>query len=222
MATAKLATAVETEAWGKAQALMSALSLVQDPTVEQVQKAVSDMTHCFVGVTEIGRTNTGFLVDQFGRDLSEKDVDPEGIAWCILYVQACYLYVCKAFGKPDLLPYNTASSQGLAAWAEKNGLARTQPKYAEPGSVLVLQDGQSNFGHGEIINASSGKAYTSTGGNTSGEGSRDGGAVCIHRDVLWAKWGSLTPESDFIPDPVRRHARCVIPVSGLIAKYWSA
>lgn len=213
-------TQIELDAWAKKEALVARLQGVQ-PTLQNVQQAIVEMNACFVGVTEIGKTNTGYLVNRFADDLSPVDKDPHGNSWCVNYAQAVYLYVSQGFGRPDLLPYNTPGSQALAQWAESKGIARTKPKYAEPGSHLVWRDGDGGFGHDELLDTTDSTIYDSTGGNTSGEGSRDGGAVCRHRRVPWAKWGALTPESDFIRSDTKRWLRCIIPVSELMRLYWS-
>ena len=76
-----------------------------------VGRLAASVAECFIGVAEIGDSNTGFLINRW---MLEIKVRPPAY-WCLVAVQKWYQLVSEICGMPDLLPNNTASTQTLAA-----------------------------------------------------------------------------------------------------------
>jgi hypothetical protein len=132
------------------------------PTLENVLGAIRETCIAFHGIAEIGTSNTGYWVDIFASAIGV-----HGVAWCCAYVQYVFWFVsCIVFKIRDLLPYNTASTQGLWEWAHEHALTRTDK--VEPGDCIVWRDGGKYQGHiGIALTVDDGVIFTSE-GNASG------------------------------------------------------
>lgn len=212
-------SALELKAIARADELKSSLAHAI-PSEANVRRAIVDMFACFEGISEIGKTNTGYLVNQFHRDLSTKDRDPLGMPWCVIVYQATVLYVCQGFGKPDLLPYNTPSTQSAAKWAEDLGIANRIPAKVGMGDAMVQRDGlDDGTGHMACMVEPGFPMYTEISGNTNSAGSSNGGMI-LTRKVAWSRWEVTSPQCEFPTHPTKRYMRCTIPVNALMARFW--
>lgn len=134
----------------------------------------------FLAVREIGSTNKGYWIDKFHRALG---LNP-GLPWCLMFIQYVYRVVSDAYSVPDLIPFNTAGTQALAQWAEKNKLTRSNLREASEGDIIVWADGKTGRGHVGIITDAGcvgnleTVAIATIEGNTSDKDYRDGGGVC--------------------------------------------
>lgn len=186
-----------------------------------VRNAIVSMASCFIGISEILKTNTGYLVNHMADELSEKDNDPHGNPWCVIFGQYVYKRVSRAYEKPDLLPYNTAGSQALAAYLEKKDIANTDYNKVAMGDGMIWTYPGGIHGHFEICATSNKTEYSSIGGNTNGEFSRDGGAVHAHMKVPWKKWGASTAEPTFSKHDDKKYLRCTVSVADLMRFAWA-
>lgn len=146
---------------------------------ETLRSSIVEMGYAFLGVSEIGTTNTGFWVDKFN-----KDIGLFGKAWCVAYVQYIYKYSCYIWGAPDILPNNTGSSQRLYDWAEGKDLTFTDYMLLKPADIVIWRNGRlSPFGHAGMaseIDIMNPELVGTLEGNTNSKYSRDGGDVCHH------------------------------------------
>lgn len=145
---------------------------------ETLRSAIVSIGTSFIGVSEVGTTNTGFWVDKFNRDIGVF-----GVAWCVAFVQYDYKYSSYIWNVPDILPYNTASTQNLYEWAEKNDLVFTDYTLLKPADIVVWRNGMTKLGHTGFvskINPDNPTIVSTIEGNTNSTFSRDGGDVCEH------------------------------------------
>lgn len=154
-------------------------------TAENFRSALVQVGRSFLGVSEIGTTNTGYWVSKFNKDLGLG-----AAAWCLSYVQFVYKYTSNIFGLKDVLPYNTASTQSLWGWAYKNNLTFTDYTLLKPGDIFIWRNGITRLGHTGFLSESAGELVSTLEGNTNSAFSRDGGDVCEHKySVL--RWGPV-------------------------------
>lgn len=190
--------------------------LAEHSTPEEiVGRAIALYAVSFDGMEETGTTNRNAIIDEWNAEMKRKPGDP----WCVIFAQHCVYAVCKALGKPDLLPYDTAGTQALADYHEKRGLLTIDTRRATPGSLIVRRDGpvgsdKGKTGHMEILVDARELTYDSVGGNTNSEHSRDGGDVGIHMGVRWTKYGPVGAERDGM------WMRGIIPIEALVKYHW--
>jgi hypothetical protein len=185
------------------------------PSAEQLGTAVASMAECYTGVKEIKYSNRGYLVDTFAAGLGI----PSGQPWCMTFVQYVFKQVSDTFHMQDLLPYDTASTQSFANWAEKEGLATIDVKKATRGSLIVFSLGKRpRVGHIEILTEVGATWYNSIGGNTDDGDSMNGGAVCKHERRAWFAYGPIGV-ARVVDGAARRWTRCIVPIEGLVQKY---
>jgi hypothetical protein len=178
-----------------------------------VGRLAVSVAECFIGVAEIGDSNTGFLINRW---MLEIKVRPPAY-WCLVAVQKWYQLVSEICGMPDLLPNNTASTQTLAADCERRGLTTTDRKLVTPGSSVIFTDGPASKwqGHIEMVAQAVEKSYDSIGGNTNSKTARNGGEVVLHADVPWEECGKVG-----VPKSSGRWTRCFIRVDALWEAHW--
>ena len=135
-----------------------------------------------IGVTEVGDSNSGKRVREYQ---ASTNLEGTGWPWCAAFVCWCIREWGKDSNVRDALKLTkegfeewrpkTAAAFGFHAWGKKNGL-------------LVMDDSQSNILHtGDImtfdmshvgfVNDDKGTKVYTVEGNTSTQGSRDGGGV---------------------------------------------
>lgn len=182
------------------------------PPYSMCETVVVGIAMCYVGISEIGTTNTGYLVNIWHEELG---LNP-GLPWCVIAAQHVYRKASDVFGMPDLLPYDTPSTQGLADKCEKNGLFTIDVSKATPGSSIIFRDGKHFRGHQEILVRTTPVVYDSVGGNTNSEYSRDGGDFGFHRDRGWGVYGPVGT----MRSTERRWTRGIIPLPALYDKFW--
>ena len=179
---------------------------------ENITAAILDTCQAFDGITEIGKSNTGFWVNTFLKDVGLGG----GYAWCLAAVQYVYKYVSVVtFGKKDLIPNNTAGTQNLAAWAEKKKLCVYRPEEVKPGDIIIWRNGIGKNraqGHVAVIKTSDTTKYTTYEGNTSSANWRDGGAFTT-KAYKWNQFGVIGQPRK---DSEARYIRCVISLDKLI------
>ena len=191
---------------------------------ETLRNSIVEMGYAFVGVSEIGTTNTGFWVDKFNKDIGLNKV-----AWCVSFIQYIYKYSCSIWNMPDILPFNTGSSQGLFVWASKNKLTFTDYTLLKPADIVVWRNGaKSSLGHVGLsskIKIDEPEIVSTTEGNTNSEFSRDGGDVCYHTANI-LRYGEIGIPSK--TNPQKRYTRGFISFdaiwdfSGIIGTFASA
>ena len=182
------------------------------PSYIHCQSLVVGVALSYEGVSEKGKTNTGYLVNLWHEELG---LNP-GLPWCVIWNQHVYRKVSDAVGMPDLLPFNTPSTQKCADVAESKGLFTIDVSKATPGSSVIFRDGEEYLGHQEILLRTTPTVYDSIGGNTNSEFSRDGGDVGLHHDRGWGVYGPVGT----MRSAERRWTRGIIPLPALYEKYW--
>lgn len=196
-----------------AQRVLDTLPIVSDPDHIDVGNAIVRYARAFLGMGEIGDTNRNDLIDAWARELHYNPGNP----WCMIYVQHVYRAVSNAYGKPDLIPHDTAATQSFADYAEAHGLLTIATKCSTPGSLIIFRSGTTNLGHIEIITECDEHYYSSIGGNTSSEFSRDGGDVGEHTHVLWNRFGPVGSERR----GQSRWTRGIVPLDRLLRHAWA-
>lgn len=181
---------------------------------KHLRGAVVSLLTAFEGVREIGTSNKGYWVDRFHKDVGLAPGQP----WCVMLPQYAFRVAAGWLGLPDPLPYNTASTQSLAAHAEQNGLCRGNIAEISFADLLIWRNGRSWQGHvGTAIEPSE---ETETGlflvktfeGNTSAKDYRDGG-IAARKQYHYR-------EADLGKARSRgRYLRCVVSFDALMDKY---
>ena len=183
------------------------------PSVANVRQAIVDMAACFAYVAEVGTSNTGYWVNRFLKDCKLAGGNP----WCMAYVQWPILYISQMWGKPDLLPYDSASTMAVFNYAEKLGATANTLADIMLGDLIFWADGTSGKGHVGIIVAirmdAVGKLTIAViEGNTSAASWRDGGLVAIKSYTLTAK--------SFAKSTTARYVRGIVRIDALMQKNW--
>jgi hypothetical protein len=175
------------DADAKAQAALDAVRTTYAgtvPTVARVRAAVVVAARAFVGVREIGSSNSGYWIDQF---LGQLGLNP-GYAWCMAVVQWVLRFVASIFGLPDLLPNNQAGTRNVFLWAKGKGYTTVDIALVQPGDVIVWADGATANGHtGIVVDVTrNGSEYilTVAEGNTSDKSWRDGGGMMVKTHTI--------------------------------------
>jgi hypothetical protein len=169
-----------------------------------VREKIVLLAYCFLGIREYKSTNTGYWIDKFSKELGMSK-----IPWCMAYVQ----YVIKRAHVPDILPYNSPSTQAVADWAESNE-ATVQAQDFGLGDIVIWRNGKnSRQGHTgiitEIVNRDDGLYIETIEGNTSDANYRDGG-YCVAKS-----WKFGNGKNGMKPLNTR-YIRCVIGVNKLM------
>lgn len=182
-----------------------------EPTRENVRQAILATAQAFVGIREIGKSNTGYWVNIMHRALGLRP----GLHWCMMFIQYVFWFVSKIWGKPDLLPFNSAGTRAMWNWAKKLYLTTSKPEEAGPADILIFADGSDPTGHTELLTAIPVAEMSTTGGNTNEQASRDGGHVAEHtmRTNIYGPWGEART--------AKRWTLGVIRFDKLFDKYWS-
>lgn len=183
-------------------------------TRPHLRGAVCSLMEAFVGVREIGRSNRGFWINKFH---AEVHLAP-GQAWCVMFVQYVYRHAAAWFELPDPLPFDTAGTQALAAWAEKNGLLRASLSEVQWGDLLIWRNGKNSpQGHvgmvrsPAVLNGPGVVNIKTVEGNTSATNYREGGIVAYKEyNYEDADLGKVGP---------KRYLRCAVSFDALIEKY---
>lgn len=183
------------------------------PSVANVRQAIVDMAASFAYVAEIGTTNTGYWVNKFLKDCKLGGGHP----WCMAYAQWPILYVSQMWSKPDLLPYDSASTMSVYNYAEKLGCTAATLAEIMIGDLIFWADGTSGKGHVGIIVAVRmdhvGQLTIAVAeGNTSAASWRDGGLVAVKSYVLTAK--------SFTKSTSARYVRGIVRIDNLMEKNW--
>lgn len=197
MATKQAQTKVEhamTAADKKARAELDAISqeiaalatssngagMDQRPPLQLVRATIVRVARAFVGVREIGKTNSGYWIDKFLGHLGLKP----GLAWCMAALQFVLVFVSRLFGLKDLLPFNHAGTKAVYDWADKKGHTTTTLAEVEPGDLIFWQNGQGPQGHVGLVVKHNGTLVETVEGNTSDGNWRDGGGMSEKRYVI--------------------------------------
>jgi len=116
----------------------------REPNKENARAAIQAALLAFIGVREIGKTNTGYWVDIFHKAVGLKP----GFPWCLMLIQYVYKLAPSWLGLPDLIPFNTAGTLSYGNWAKKNGLTVTSFADVKESDTLVWHNGKgSDKGH---------------------------------------------------------------------------
>ena len=167
-------TTQDIETGRKIQALEESAKRGDNPRL-----AVLSVAEAFLGVREIGTSNRGYWINKFHKEVG---LEP-GYPWCLMFIQYVYRIAATMVGVPDILPYNTASTQSLASWAEKKWLCLDSLTMLHPGDLLIWKDGNKSAGHvgmvTHITDRSENIEIQTIEGNTSSTKYRDGGLVAV-------------------------------------------
>ena len=106
------------------------------PSVEHVRTLVIEAAKAFVGVGEIGTSNSGYWVDKFLNALRL----PTGLAWCMALVQAVIKFACDTLGIPDILPHNVAGVKTVWRWALGRSLVVVLAHEVRVGDLVCWSD----------------------------------------------------------------------------------
>lgn len=153
---------------------------------ESIRNAILEIGKAFVGTQEIGKTNKGYWVSRF-----QKDLGLNGKAWCLSYIQFIYK-MSSELHKPssDILPYNTAGTQALFNWATNRGYVFIDYGQLQTADIIVWRNGITSLGHvGFVVNVE-GNIITTNEGNTNSTFSRDGGLVTEKTFDIF-RWGDI-------------------------------
>lgn len=116
----------------------------QPPTLENARRAVLSILTAFLGVREIGTSNSGYWVDRFHRALGLLPGKP----WCMMLIQYVYKLASDWLGIPDIMPNNTAGTLNFGKWAKAKAYTITSFAMIRPCDCLVWHDGTgSPYGH---------------------------------------------------------------------------
>lgn len=143
------------------------------PELDEVRRAVIDTAYVFVGVREIGDTNSGYWINRF---LKRTGLG-EGYPWCMAFVQFVISEACAMHGIPDLLKYDSASTRNVWEHYEKQHATVHALLSARPGDVFIQSSGKSWRGHTGIVIGIAEDTVCTIEGNTGGKSWRDGGGV---------------------------------------------
>lgn len=190
--------------------------------LDTVRAAITDVTRAFLGVRELGTSNSGYWIQKFLKSVGLG----EGHPWCMAYVQWCYWFVSEIWNMSDLLPRNTGSTQGCWLWAKELDLVHSDPERVSVGDIVIWRNGLTAEGHTGIIiqvhREVGDDRITTIEGNTNAAHSRDGGQAAEH---IWSvgRWG---PWGDKAAAPLakagRRYVRGVISLEALMSRFWRA
>lgn len=176
-----------------------------------LQYAIDDTLHAFLGVQEVGTSNSGYWIDRFHKSVGLRP----GYPWCMMFLQYVYKFVSDIFEMKDLIPFNTAGTKAFGNWATNKNLCRTRISDIKVGDILVWQNGSSDQGHvGAVISVTTtgGQVYTikTIEGNTSSKDYRDGGQIA-EKEYTYsqAELGAKKSKS--------RWLRCVVSFDALYA-----
>lgn len=179
--------------WIKGQKALNDVANVPVPyrrSIVDIPDQFVQVAECFIGVSEIGSTNTGYWVD---RALAAANLRPKN-PWCISLDQLIIQIVSEANELPDLLPFDSGSTQKVVNWALTQRLCVESYALAKPGDLMVLRNGNDFSGHSKLITADAivdNRLYFQTvGGNESNTDWRNGGGT---RLVV------LDPEKEYGP-----------------------
>lgn len=172
-------TAAETKAQTELDAIQSELAGTT-PSLALVRATIVRVALAFVGVREVGTTNSGYWVDKFLGHLGLKP----GYAWCMAFVQWVLRFVATLFGMKDFLPFNHAGTKAVYDWCEKKGYVTTDLSLVEPGDQIFWQNGKGPQGHVGIVTMRNGTLLATAEGNTSDRNWRDGGGMSKKKWVL--------------------------------------
>jgi|GEM_PF-1221269 hypothetical protein len=192
------------------------------PRLDVVQNAIVETARVFLGVRELGTSNSGYWIQRF---LSAAGLS-EGYPWCMGYVQWVFADVSGIWHLTDLIPRNTGSTQGAWKWAAELGLVHSDPEKVDKGDVPIWRNGLSAQGHTGIVTSapyqSMGEMIRTIDGNTNGEYSRDGGQVAEHAWPVdrWGPWGDVAAKKQ--AKAGRRYVRGVISLEALMHQFWKA
>lgn len=169
---------------------------------------IVEIARCFLGVHEHGKTNTGYLVDKFNRQIGLY-----GAPWCLAFIQFVYNLYSEWLGIPDMLSYDTGATQRLAKWCIDNDLCVWTWEEVEPGDLIFWQDGAgSPNGHIAVasVNSIEHRLIEAIEGNTSPSDYRNGGEV--HANIYsYSSLGTIGQVEH------RRFPKCVMANRKLIA-----
>jgi hypothetical protein len=153
---------------------------------ESIRKTILEIGDIFEGTKEIGKTNRGYWVSRF-----QKDLHLDGYAWCLSYIQFVYKTASELHRRNfDILPFNTAGTQRLWNWAFNRGYTFLDYKNLRPADLIIWRNGMTNFGHVEFSVFSNDNMVITNGGNTNSAFSRDGGLVA-KKEFNILRWGEI-------------------------------
>ena len=162
--------------------IQTTLDLIRDrfakmpATIENVRAAIVAVEYALIGVAEIGKSNCGYWVDIF-----QKSIGMHGAPWCLAMQQYVFKYVASFWLFPDLLPFDTASTQALWRWADQQDLTVSTFDALYSCDLVIWRDGSRDLGHvGCAVtdpNYEQRNTITLIEGNTSTADWRDGGHV---------------------------------------------
>ncbi len=150
------------------------------------QKLV-DIARSQIGVTEVGYSNTGAMVEEYQR---ATNLEGTGWPWCAAFQCWCIREWLKdpevmealklTFATVDDWRPKTAAAWGFEDWGRKKGLIVT-PQADCPNFELHTGDIVTfRYSHVELVETDHADSLFSVGGNTNDGLDRDGGAVCEH------------------------------------------
>jgi hypothetical protein len=137
-----------------------------------------------VGITEVAKSNSGYFVDIFLRNVH---LDPRN-PWCAAFLQFCVWMACKILRIKDVLNINSGSTRQLWDKYAVMGCTYTDPLFFNIGDMLVWTKGQTRLGHIALIvgvEMLNGTIYfTTIEGNIADDQPREGGEVGTKRYSL--------------------------------------
>lgn len=141
-------------------------------TEAEVREIIADVALSYVGVAEIGKTNTGHLVNRWLKATGLSG----GYYWCMAYAQYPYAIAGQTLYGRDLLPFNSAGTKAVMDWAIKRQL---QVPYEDigVGDLIIYQSGSGPEGHARIVVFRDGETFVMAEGNAGGGDPRNGGMV---------------------------------------------
>ncbi|MBI5646694.1 MAG: hypothetical protein HY962_07155 [Ignavibacteriae bacterium] len=164
--------------------------------LDTVRTAYLHTCDAFVGVHEVGSSNSSYWVDKF---LNALGLDA-GLSWCMALEQFKLRFVASIWDLPDLMAFNSGGTQACYMYYEKRGMVFTDPARLSLCDQVIWRNGLTAHGHVggtyRIQSQTSGLIVTTNEGNTSTDEKtpgrwRDGG-TCVNKEWRadkWGKWG---------------------------------
>ncbi len=150
-----------------------------------VRAALLETAHAFLGIREVGKSNTGYWINKFHKDVG---LVP-GHEWCLMAIQYMFAWLSEMYGRPDMLPLNYAATQRFWVIAHDRRLTTTNPREMMPGDTMIYRNGNDPKGHAALIIKIDGLEYTTIEGNV-GADWRDGGGMETRRQSF-EQWGPI-------------------------------